>query len=106
MLGLIASAPALAMAIVYPSGAAFATTSVPTTPPWPDRLSITIGCLGVSDRRCPTTRAIMSLGPPGGNGTINLIVLLGKSCPAARAGHSKTSAVISDLTHFTQNIPA
>src|SRR5262245_37672846 len=105
MLGLIASGPALAVAVGGPSGAAFATTAVRTTPPWPERLSITIGCLRISDIRCPTTRAIMSLGPPGGNGTISLIVLLGKSCATARAGHRKTSAIISDLRHFTANLP-
>ena len=36
--------------------------------------------------RWPTTRAMMSFGPPGGNGTISLIGLFGKSCAAARAG--------------------
>jgi hypothetical protein len=51
MLGLIASAPALDIAMVYPSGGAFATASVPSTPPCPPRLSISTGCLISSDMR-------------------------------------------------------
>jgi hypothetical protein len=38
--------------------------------------------------RWPTTRAMMSLGPPGGNGTISLIGLFGKFCAAADSGTS------------------
>src|SRR5262245_47634078 len=66
---------------------------------------MTIGCLRISDMRCPTTRAIMSFGPPGGNGTINRIVLLGKSCATARAGDSKVNPINSDLRHFTETSP-
>lgn len=55
--------------------------------------------------RCPTTRAMMSFGPPGGNGTIRRIVLLGKSCATARVGHSKTKPVSSDLKTFTVILP-
>src|SRR5947207_9379531 len=51
---------------------------------------MTIGCLVSSDMRWPTTRAMMSFGPPGGNGTISLIGLLGKSCAATGAGISSS----------------
>src|SRR5512143_3198804 len=105
MLGLIASAPALEMAMVYPSGGDFATASVPVTPPCPERFSITIGCLRISDMRWPTTRAMMSFGPPGGKGTINLIDLLGKSCAMADTGHSSAKPISSGLKDFTSVLP-
>ena len=35
--------------------------------------------------RWPTTRAMRSFGPPGGNGTISLIGFDGKSCADAAA---------------------
>src|SRR5260370_17775527 len=103
MLGLIASAPALEIAMVYPSGAAFATASVPSTPPCPPRLSINTGCLISSDMRCPITRAIMSFGPPAGNGTISLIGLFGKSWAPTEAGNSSTdNPATSALRIFMQ----
>ena len=88
---LIASAPALVIAMVYPSGAAFATASVPVTPPAPPRLSMTTCCLRISDIRCPTTRAIRSFGPPGGNGTMSRIGFDGKSCADAAAETNTTA---------------
>jgi len=39
--------------------------------------------------RWPITRAMMSFGSPGGNGTINRIGLVGKSSAAAVAGSSR-----------------
>ena len=51
--------------------------------------------------RWPTTRAMMSLGPPGGKGTISLIGLLGKSCAMADAGHSSVSPISSAFKAFT-----
>src|SRR5512139_2854439 len=105
MLGLIASAPALEMAMVYPSGGDFATASVPVTPPCPERFSITIGCLRISDMRWSTTRAMMSFGPPGGKGTINLIDLLGKSCAVADTGHTSAKPISSGLKDFTSVLP-
>jgi hypothetical protein len=38
----------------------------------------------------PIARAMMSFGPPGGNGTINRIGLVGKSSAAAVAGRQQT----------------
>jgi hypothetical protein len=60
-----------------------------------------IDCLRISDMRWPTTRAMMSLGPPGGKGTISLIGLLGKSCAMADAGHSSVSPISSAFRAFT-----
>src|SRR3954447_22244325 len=48
------------------------------------------GCLVSSVMRWPTTRAMMSFGPPGGNGTISLIGLLGKSCAATGVASSRS----------------
>src|ERR1019366_2371764 len=72
-----------------------ATASVPSTPPWPPRLSITTGCFVSSDMRWPITRAMMSLGPPAGNGTTSRIALLGNSCAAAKAGQSSKPNQVS-----------
>ena len=49
----------------------------------------------------PTTRAMMSFGPPGGKGTISLIALLGKSCAAAecRAQQSQSNQQRSQGFH-------
>ena len=55
--------------------------------------------------RWPTTRAMMSLGPPGGKGTISLIGLVGKSCATANAGHNSVSAISSALKAFTSVLP-
>jgi hypothetical protein len=38
---------------------------------------------------------MMSLGPPAGNGTISLIGLFGKSCPAANAGNNSADNPIA-----------
>jgi len=45
--------------------------------------------------RWPITRAMMSFGPPGGNGTINRIGLVGKSSAAAVAGTSRHITIAS-----------
>jgi hypothetical protein len=50
---------------------------------------MTTGWCIISDMRWPITRAMMSFGPPGGNGTINRIGLVGKSSAAAVAGSSR-----------------
>src|SRR4029077_12311045 len=62
-------------------------------------------CLRISDMRWPTTRAMMSLGPPGGEGTISLIGLLGKSCAMADAGHSNVNPISSAFKAFTSVLP-
>src|ERR1017187_1732410 len=50
--------------------------------------------------RWPTTRAMMSLGPPGGNGTISRIGFAGKSCAEADTGDSRTTNPISTVCNI------
>src|SRR5690242_16420378 len=47
--------------------------------------------------RWPTMRAMMSLGPPAGNGTISFIGLDGNSCAVASAGRRKSVSPVSSL---------
>jgi len=56
---------------VWPSGAAFATSSVPLRLPAPGRLSTITFCLSVSVMRCAMTRATTSVDPPPLCGTIS-----------------------------------
>jgi hypothetical protein len=74
---------------VKPSGADFATICAPIAVFAPARFSITTGWLQRSLMRWPTKRAMMSVGPPGGNGTMMRIARLGKvaasDCAAAGA---------------------
>ncbi|CFM12523.1 Uncharacterised protein [Bordetella pertussis] len=55
---------------VYPSAADFAVASVPITPPAPARFCTTTGWPSESCSVRASTRAITSVLPPGGNGTI------------------------------------
>jgi len=50
---------------------------VPIVPPAPPRLSITTCCPSFSPSRWPTTRAMMSVEPPGGKATISRIGFVG-----------------------------
>ena len=62
--------PTFAMSSVWPSGLALATTSTPITPPAPPRFSTTIEWPFHScDSLAATVRAVMSVPPPGANGT-------------------------------------
>ena len=54
---------------VYPSGAAFATNSAPITDAAPARFSTTMGCPQRRDSSFDRARAMVSSGPPGGQGT-------------------------------------
>src|SRR5262245_61721362 len=69
--------------MVWPSGSAFATISVATTPPAPGRLSMMICWPIWSLIFCATTRAVMSPTPPGPNGTRKRIGLDGNCCALA-----------------------
>ena len=61
----------------WPSGAALATASVPTMPLAPARLStITVWPSAFSSCGC-SSRAVVSLSPPGANGTMMRTVWLG-----------------------------
>src|SRR5712675_1209937 len=53
-------------------------------PPAPGLFSITTDWPQTSCRRLPTRRAVVSVEPPGGNGTTTRTVLAGQSTPAAR----------------------
>src|SRR5947209_10231702 len=57
-------------------------------PPAPARLSTTTFHLFMSLSFCATTRAMMSVPPEGGKGTMSLIGLVGYSCAAAAAATS------------------
>src|ERR1700683_1278370 len=60
----------------------------------PARFSMRPGSPQCSDIFCPTMRAMVSAGPPGGNGTIIRIVRLGYCCTssAADTGHAPASS--------------
>jgi hypothetical protein len=51
--------------------------SAPMTPPAPPRLSTTTGLPSASDSFCAITRPVMSVPPPGANGTMKRIGLAG-----------------------------
>src|SRR6185436_9383813 len=76
------------MPMVWPSGADLATVSVPMLVPAPGLFSTITLEFQSSPSFCAITRPTMSVGPPGGNGTISLTTPLGNSCacadPAAR----------------------
>jgi hypothetical protein len=55
--------------------------------------------------RWPTMRAMMSLGPPAGNGTISLIGFAGKSCAVAACGNSSIRPVTSAQKNLTRASP-
>src|SRR6478672_11596556 len=55
---------------VYPSGGAFATMSSPSVEPAPGRLSMTTGTFQRSASFWATRRPVISVPPPGANGTI------------------------------------
>jgi hypothetical protein len=63
---------------VQPSGAARVTTSEPTLPAAPGRLSTTTGWPNVSYNAGAISRAMMSLPPPGANGPTHRIGRLGQ----------------------------
>src|SRR5437588_6996401 len=74
---------------VWPSGALFATKSVPILPPEPVRFSTKTGCPSASLSRGASARAVKSVIPPGGKVTTSRIGFAGY-CPSAAA--EKTSA--------------
>ena len=85
----MASALDAAMPMVWPSGSDLATEAVPVRPPAPARFSITTVCPSSAANLSPRMRAKVSAGPPAGNGTTNLMVLLGYSWAAAVSGQAR-----------------
>src|SRR5260221_10840616 len=78
---------------VWPSGADLATYSVPTTVPAPGLFSTTTGWPHTSCIFADTRRPMMSVAPPGGNGTIRRTGRVGKVCaPAAKDASAAASA--------------
>ena len=65
---------------VCPSGALFATWSLPTTVAAPGRGSTITCCFQRSERRGPMMRALASLLPPTGNGMTRRTILPGNGC--------------------------
>jgi hypothetical protein len=57
-------------------------------PPAPPRLSMTTCCPSASPRRVAIARPIVSVPPPGGNGRMKRIGLVGY-CACAGASHAK-----------------
>src|SRR5690242_7072953 len=78
----------VAMASVYPSGAARATWLVPSAPLAPPTFSTTTGCPSSRRIGSDTSRAMMSVLPPGVNGTTTLMECVGYDC--AKAPHAAT----------------
>src|SRR3954469_13119525 len=84
--------------IVWPSGAARATTSVPMMLLPPGFTSTTTGWVSYSESPCCTARATMSTVPPGGFGTTICTGFHGKLCAAAEP--AKAKAAISVVSRF------
>src|SRR6266568_4186530 len=68
---------------VYPSGAAFATSSEPMMPPAPARFSTMKFSFKISLSLCDTRRPSVSAVPPGAKGTMMRTVLAGHPCARA-----------------------
>src|SRR5574341_754003 len=68
------------------------TVSAPMVPPPPARLSTTTVCPKASLSFCPMLRAMMSVPPPGANGTTSLTGRTGYFCCASIAPAATSSA--------------
>ena len=75
--GLAAVVDTVAIPSEYPSGTARAVSVAPITPPPPALFSTTTGWPRALLNGSAITRAMMSVVPPGANGTCSLIGLLG-----------------------------
>src|SRR6266446_1497218 len=84
--------PPCPAAIVYPSGADFATKSRPSMPLAPGRFSTSTGWPSRSVIFGPIRRDMMSVVLPGGNGTMILIGLEGQDCASAAAVNPRANA--------------
>ena len=69
--------PLVAIMMVWPSGALFATWTAAVTVPAPGRFSTTNDLPKRSLSFCPISRPRMSVPPPGANGTTKLTWRLG-----------------------------
>src|SRR5687767_11923087 len=80
--------------MVWPSGGAWATIVVPTVPPAPPRLSITIRCLRLPAHGSTRARPTASIEPPASKGTTMRIGRVGNGwlSAAALTNSDRTSA--------------
>ncbi len=83
---------------VWPSGSALATATAPMLPPAPGRFSTTTGCFHISLSFWPSARASTSDVPPGANGTMMRIGLLGKA-PCANAAGDIAAIATKQMLH-------
>src|SRR5262245_50201411 len=83
---------------VYPSGAARAASAAPTPPPAPPRFSITTCWFQIWVSFSPSSRAEMSVAPPGGNGTMKRTGFCGHPWAPTPVEASATSAAARSLT--------
>ena len=80
--GFTVKSVSVVMPKVWPSGAAFTTTSAPTLPPAPARFSTTNGCLSESCSFSFISRVTSSEGPPGGKVISMRTGFTGHACAA------------------------
>src|SRR6266702_6792439 len=91
------------MPIVYPSGAALATSAVPRLPPAPGRFSTTTGAPSAGASFSESTRAIKSGELPAGKGTIRWIARDGQVFTSVGAGCAQTLAAQTSATARTES---
>jgi hypothetical protein len=82
---------------VWPSGADFAASSAPMLPPAPARLSMTTVCPQASPSWRPSSRATMSVAPPGENGTMMRTGRLGNSACATPEKLAANTTTLSNM---------
>src|SRR5688572_16154849 len=85
---------------VYPSGSERAATSAPIAPPAPGRLSTTTGWPKDSETRVPIIRPSRSVPPPGANGEIMRMGLLGYLSADAPNARPHAINIQADTTAF------
>src|SRR5687768_7215995 len=83
------------MPSVWPSPADFATRSVPTTVPAPGRFSTITDWPQTACILPATRRPMMSVAPPGGNGTINRTGFVGKPRDAVEKINNENASSLS-----------
>src|SRR6218665_678250 len=101
--GLAAGGPGVPWITVSPSGGWRKAASTPIEPPAPGRFSTTTGWPSLSLRILASSRELLSVMPPGVNGTTKLIGRVGQVCPAASAG-AKAATTHSPASAFLQNL--
>src|SRR5258706_1381774 len=104
MCRVMASAPIGPMPMVYPSGADFATTSMPIVSAPPGRFSTTTGWPRAFDISGARMRATVSVALPGAWGTINLRGRSG-NCAAAPADNPSARQTARNLPERAKNLP-